>query len=100
MSERDTYPAPPDGWVCFHCGERYTTPNAARDHFGFYPKSTPICAIEPARFQAELREYRVLEARFLRHVEQNDEFWQNVSERMRALLHSGQIGEGHGDGND
>lgn len=30
----DTYDIPKDGWVCFHCGERFTTPGGARDHFG------------------------------------------------------------------
>ena len=30
----DTYEMPPDGWVCFHCGERFTTSGAASDHFG------------------------------------------------------------------
>jgi hypothetical protein len=42
----DTYPQPKDGWVCFHCGERFTTPGSARDHFGFEPSSEPGCRIK------------------------------------------------------
>ena len=41
----DTYPMPPDGWVCFHCGERFTTPGAAADHFGTTPDATAACRI-------------------------------------------------------
>ena len=55
---------PADGWVCFHCGERFTTPNAARDHFGERPKARTACDITAFKLQKELREYRALEARF------------------------------------
>lgn len=41
-----TDPTPGDGWVCFHCGERLTTPGAARDHFGFQPSDDPACRIK------------------------------------------------------
>lgn len=41
-----TYEQPKDGWVCFHCGERYTTWGAARDHFGPSPKSIAACKIK------------------------------------------------------
>ena len=42
----DTYQAPPDGWVCFHCGERLRTVGAARDHFGAAPGATPGCLLK------------------------------------------------------
>ena len=42
----DTYPMPLDGWVCFHCGERFTTPGAASDHFGARPGSGLACKIK------------------------------------------------------
>ena len=67
----DTYPMPADGWVCFHCGERFTTPNAARDHFGHYPTPTPACRITAAKLREELREYRALSARFGPLTERN-----------------------------
>lgn len=41
-----TYTMPKDGWVCFHCGERFTTVGGARDHFGATPESTAGCLID------------------------------------------------------
>ena len=52
---------PEDGWVCFHCGERFTTVNSARDHFGETPLSRAICTVTTEQFRRELREYRALE---------------------------------------
>lgn len=46
MSNKDTYLMPKDGWVCFHCGERFTTPGGARDHFGERPSAEPGCLIK------------------------------------------------------
>lgn len=42
----DTYPMPADGWVCFHCGVRFTTPGAAALHFGAAPDRTPGCLLQ------------------------------------------------------
>ena len=42
----DTYPMPPEGWVCFNCGERFTTPGGAKDHFGSHPTLTAACRIK------------------------------------------------------
>ena len=36
---------PRDGWVCFHCGERFTTYGAAEDHFGKTPEAKVGCLI-------------------------------------------------------
>lgn len=58
-----TYPAPADGWVCFHCGERFTTVNSARDHFGFRPTVATACTISASELKAELRELRVRQER-------------------------------------
>lgn len=57
-----TYPMPKDGWVCFHCGVRFTSPGAARDHFGEQPTARPACTISAAELRAELMEYRELES--------------------------------------
>lgn len=38
-----TYPAPRHGWICFHCGETFKTPEAAAEHFGTTPAETPEC---------------------------------------------------------
>lgn len=56
-----TYPALPYGWTCFHCGETFTHPNAARLHFGETPSDEPKCKISAHRLRAmeeELRRYR------------------------------------------
>ena len=65
---QETYPMPTDGWVCFHCGERFTTPGGAEDHFGARPTDTAACLIKVGeerglvmalrRSQAEVRELR------------------------------------------
>ncbi len=34
---QETYRMPPDGWVCFHCGERFTTVGGAQVYFGRWP---------------------------------------------------------------
>jgi hypothetical protein len=41
-----TYTAPPHGWTCFHCGETFTTPRTARDHFGTTPDEKPGCVLK------------------------------------------------------
>ena len=43
---QDTYPRPPDGWVCFHCGERFTSVGGAKDHFGARPTDMAACFIK------------------------------------------------------
>lgn len=40
------YPKPKHGWTCFHCGDTFTTPGAARDHFGCEPSADPACKIK------------------------------------------------------
>lgn len=40
-----TYPMPADGWVCFHCGERFTKYGTALLHFGATPISTAACCL-------------------------------------------------------
>jgi hypothetical protein len=46
MDDRTFYPQPPHGWTCFHCGGAFTTPGAARDHFGFDCSAEPGCRIK------------------------------------------------------
>lgn len=42
----DTYSQPSDGWVCYHCGERFKTQSAAKDHFGERPEAQLACKIK------------------------------------------------------
>ena len=37
---------PKEGWVCFHCGERFTTFGSAEDHFGARPTNIAACRIK------------------------------------------------------
>ena len=43
MEPDGTYPMPKDGWVCFHCGERFKKYGTARDHFGEAPGKLLQC---------------------------------------------------------
>ncbi len=64
----ETYPMPSQGWTCFHCGDHFTTPGAAQDHFGNTPMADPACRIKVGeerglvmalrRAEAELERYR------------------------------------------
>ena len=58
----DTYPMPKDGWVCFHCGDRFTTPGSAEDHFGARPSYTPGCKIKVGEERGLLMRIRRLES--------------------------------------
>ena len=53
---------PRDGWVCFHCGERFTTPGGAMVRFGRRPGSTAGCLIKIEEERGLLMEVRRLEA--------------------------------------
>lgn len=62
----DTYKAPVDGWVCFHCGERFTTRGGAEDHFGTKPNAIAACLIKAGEELGLVME--------LRRVEKDREF--------------------------
>jgi len=59
---------PVHGWTCFFCGETFTTPGAARDHFGGDPLDNTACQIKAGeerglvmalrKAEDELRRYR------------------------------------------
>lgn len=58
-----TYTAPKDGWVCFHCGERFRTEGAARDHFGGEPGELAGCQIKAGEERGLLIELRKAQER-------------------------------------
>lgn len=64
LTKVDTYSMPADGWVCFHCGERFRKEGAAREHFGPRPSARAACLITAAELKVELMDYRKLEFRF------------------------------------
>jgi hypothetical protein len=74
----ETYPMPKDGWVCFHCGERFTTLGSAQDHFGSTPESRAGCLIDRVALEAGTDTQRgrglLME---LRRVEGERDEWMN-----------------------
>lgn len=58
----EVYGAPLHGWTCFHCGETFHTPGAARDHFGPTPASAPGCIIKAGEERGLLMALRKAEA--------------------------------------
>ena len=59
---QETYPQPADGWVCFHCGERFTTPGSAEDHFGARPEEPAACLIKYGNERGLVMELRKAQA--------------------------------------
>lgn len=74
MSE-DTYTAPAHGWTCFHCGETFTTPGTARDHFGTLPDETAACVMK-----VELGGQRGLIMELRRLQDENRRLHQDISD--------------------
>ncbi len=65
----ETYKMPSEGRTCFHCGEKFTTPGSAEDHFGKKPGTLAGCQIKAGDERGLLME--------LRRVERHREFlWQ------------------------
>lgn len=64
------YAIPPHGWTCFHCGETFTTPGAARDHFGFDPSADPACVIKVGEERGLVMELRRVEAKYVKLLEE------------------------------
>lgn len=63
MNEDGTYYRAPNGWTCFHCGETFTTPGSAEDHFGATPDKIPGCKIKFGDEMGLLMKLRKAEAR-------------------------------------
>lgn len=71
-----TYPAPKDGWVCFHCGERFIKYGEALDHFGAHPGITPACIVKGSADMGlliELRKTQALNAALHRALKKEQE---------------------------
>ena len=58
------FPTKGRGWVCFHCGQRFVTPEGAELHFGVKPDATPSCLaakdVEIARLREGLRPFAAI----------------------------------------
>lgn len=71
QQRNETYQKPEDGWTCFHCGDRFTTPGAARDHFGATVDSTPACQIKAGAERGLLMALRKAEQELARYREED-----------------------------
>lgn len=80
-------------WTCFHCGETFTTPGIARDHFGFDPSCDPACRIKAGAERGLVMALRKAEAdcdelRHLLHDEASEAYrlYAAQTTRHRAQL--------------
>ena len=48
--QANVYERPNEGWVCYHCGERFMTPGSARLHFGTLPNTETACRLVGANY--------------------------------------------------
>lgn len=53
---------PAHGWTCFHCGETFTQPHAARQHFGYDQGYEPACIIKAGAEKSMVEALRRAEA--------------------------------------
>lgn len=72
----DTYPTPPHGWTCFHCGITFEPTMAgqrmAQQHFGKRPTQDTMCRDRPD-YESLLRRLRRAE----------NENWRQFEERQK-----------------
>lgn len=63
---------PKNGWTCFHCGETFTTPGSARDHFGTI-SDIAGCQIKVGEERGLLMEIRKIQASERRLIAENEQ---------------------------
>ncbi len=100
MLSETTYAMPAHGWTCFHCGETFMAPGAARAHFGADPFDEPGCRIKFGderrllmalrRAQTELARYRAEDSDVIR------EMHGLLAEHARALIREEEKGYARG----
>lgn len=79
------YAPPAHGWTCFHCGETFTTPGSARDHFGFEPSVDPACVIKVGEERGLAMELRRVEAKYMKLLEETCDEGGAVAREFYAL---------------
>lgn len=96
----ETYQKPEDGWTCFHCGDRFTTPGAARDHFGASIAATPACQIKAGAERGLVRALRKAEEELAKYREEDQpivrEMWLLQSRHSDALRDAEELGYSRG----
>lgn len=68
------------GWTCFHCGETFTTPGAARDHFGCDQSDDPACRIKVGEERGLVMELRKAEAEIRRLCSEEKDYQEHVAQ--------------------
>lgn len=79
------YTIPPQGWTCFHCGDTFTTPGAARDHFGFDMSADPACRIKIGEERGLVMELRRVEAKYVKLLEDSWEGGGTIAQEFYGL---------------
>ena len=82
----DTYPMPAHGWTCFHCGETFTTPGSARDHFGCAPCADPACRIKVGEERGLVRALRRVEEELARRAQPASGLADDARKIVEALV--------------
>lgn len=87
----DTYPTPPHGWTCFHCGETFPPTldgeHKAREHFGPTPDYQPGCVLKlTSEDRSLLRELRSAQADLTRYYAEDSDKDRELR-RMEAEHH-------------
>ena len=108
--QADVYERPNEGWVCYHCGERFLSPGSAEVHFGTRPTGLVRCremqvnhakairekdeAIAQARADALEEAAKAVEKRIITcgQLDQYDDYhnWgiTEAAQAIRALTHT------------
>src|SRR3546814_10219541 len=85
MMDEDRYAMPAYGWTCFHCGDTFTTPGSARDHFGFDPSFDPACRIKVGEERGLVMALRKLEAKYQKLLEDTCDEQGKVAQEFYGL---------------
>lgn len=87
-------------WNCFFCGEKFITPEAARDHFGDDPMCYASCQIKAGKEQGLVRALRQAEAELAAYRSESDEeskkSYVRQSEHRQAIISAEEAGYNKG----
>ncbi|ASD50496.1 hypothetical protein FDI24_gp215 [Acidovorax phage ACP17] len=68
---------PTTSWTCFHCDERFDTPETAAEHFGRTDYQKPAC-------QVDIAEYRAMEQRLLAYSAEDTDLHRELEAKLSA----------------
>ena len=93
------YRNPSHGWTCYHCGETFTVPGLALDHFGS-PLSEAGCQIKAGHERNLLHTLREMEDQLARYRAEDSDTDRAMhamqAEHDRALRREEEIGYARG----